>query len=110
LILPTSALLAWWEGGGWNPELLGYALASSLFILGYNITVLLAYQQVEASQVTSAEYTGLIWAVALGWILFAEVPDLWFVIGSSMIIIPLLLIAWKQSRKRFFRLADKPLS
>ncbi|MDR9468638.1 DMT family transporter [Marinospirillum sp.] len=110
LILPTSALLAWWEGGGWNPELLGYALASAIFILGYNITVLLAYQQVDASQVTSAEYTGLIWAVALGWIFFAEVPDLWFVIGSSMIVIPLLLIAWRQGRKRSFRLADKPLS
>lgn len=109
LILPTSALLAWWEGGSWNPQLLVYALASSIFILGYNITVLLAYRQVDASQVTSAEYTGLIWAVALGWILFAEVPDLWFVIGSSMIVVPLLLIAWRQRQKNSFRLADKPL-
>ena len=103
LILPTAALLAVWEGGGWNPELLGYALVSSVLILGYNITVLLAYQQVDASQVTSAEYTGLIWAVALGWIFFAEVPDLWFMIGSSMIIIPLLLIAWRQRMKHLKR-------
>lgn len=110
LILPTAAVLAWWEGAGWNPQLLIYALASSVFILGYNITVLLAYQQVDANQVTSAEYTGLIWAVALGWIFFAEVPDLWFVIGSSMIVIPLLLIAWRQRQKNSFRLADKPLS
>ncbi|WP_114417831.1 DMT family transporter [Marinospirillum perlucidum] len=102
LILPTSGMLAWWEGAGWQPQILLPALVSAICILGYNITVLLAYQQVDANQVTSAEYTGLIWAVALGWILFAEVPDFWFWVGSSMIVIPLLLIAWRQGRKPSF--------
>ena len=79
------------------------ASGSALFILGYNMTVLLAYQQVDANQVTSAEYTGLIWAVLIGWVGFHEMPDLWFAVGSAMIVVPLLLIGLG-SRKRSDRM------
>lgn len=99
LILPASFVLMLGEGAAWDPSILLSALGSALFILGYNITVLLAYRQVDANQVTSAEYTGLIWAMLIGWIGFNEVPDLWFAVGSAMIVVPLLLIGLT-SRKR----------
>ena len=72
---------------------------SVITLLGYNITVLLAYQQVDANQVTSAEYTGLIWAVLIGWIGFNEMPDLWFAVGSAMIVVPLIMVGLR-SRHR----------
>ncbi len=99
LMLPVAALAMWWEGAAWNPAVLISALGSAIFILGYNITVLLAYRVVAANQVTSAEYTGLIWAIAIGWIWFAEAPDLWFVVGSAMIVVPLILLGM-QHRQR----------
>ncbi len=102
LVIPASGLLAVWEwqqGATWHPEILFTAAGSALFILGYNITVLLAYRQVDANQVTSAEYTGLIWAVGIGWIWFNEVPDWWFLVGSMMVVIPLVLIGLNQRRK-----------
>ncbi|KEF33103.1 hypothetical protein D777_00111 [Marinobacter nitratireducens] len=99
LILPAAAALALWEGAAWTPGILISAIGSSLLILGYNITVLLAYRQVEANQVTSAEYTGLIWAVGIGWIWFGEVPDLWFLAGSLMIVVPLILIGLNHRRQ-----------
>ena len=102
LIIPAAGALAiwdWQQGSRWSTDLVIIAAGSSLFILGYNITVLLAYRQVDANQVTSAEYTGLIWAVAIGWIWFNEVPDLWFLAGSLMIVIPLVLIGLTQRRK-----------
>ncbi|MCR8914374.1 DMT family transporter [Marinobacter panjinensis] len=92
LILPASFVLMLAEGAAWDPSILFSALGSALFILGYNITVLLAYRQVDANQVTSAEYTGLIWAVLIGWIGFNEMPDLWFAVGSAMIVVPLILV------------------
>ncbi|WP_165857268.1 DMT family transporter [Marinobacter sp. JSM 1782161] len=98
LVLPASALLMLWEGAAFDPSLLLTAAGSALFILGYNMTVLLAYRHVDASQVTSAEYTGLIWAILLGWTLFGEAPDLWFILGASMIVLPLLLISLRQRR------------
>lgn len=101
LVIPASALLAIWEwqqGATWHPEILFTAAGSAVFILGYNITVLLAYRQVDANQVTSAEYTGLIWAVGIGWIWFNEVPDWWFLVGSLMVVVPLVLIGLNQRR------------
>jgi drug/metabolite transporter (DMT)-like permease len=89
LILPASFVLMLSERAAWDPKILFSALGSALFILGYNITVLLAYRQVDANQVTSAEYTGLIWAVLIGWIGVNETPDLWFAVGSAVIVIPL---------------------
>lgn len=99
LILPAAGALAWWEGAAWDTGILISALGSALFILGYNITVLLAYQQVDANQVTSAEYTGLIWAVGIGWVGFGELPDLWFLAGSLMIVVPLVLIGLQHRRR-----------
>ncbi|PAU87583.1 hypothetical protein CK507_08435 [Pseudomonas sp. WN033] len=99
MITPVCLLLMLWEGAPWSNAVLLSAVGSSVFILGYNVCVLLAYRQVDANQITSAEYTGLIWAVTIGWWWFAEKPDLWFVIGSLMIVVPLLLIGWQQRRQ-----------
>lgn len=99
LILPAAGALALWEGASLETEMLWIATGSALFILGYNVTVLMAYRHVDANQVTSAEYTGLIWAVAIGWIWFSEAPDLWFLAGSLMIIVPLVLLGLQHRRR-----------
>lgn len=104
LLLPIAGLMAWWEGAEWSTQLLLNALGSAVFIMGYNISVLLAYRHVDASQVTSAEYTGLIWAVVLGWIIFSEQPDVWFLAGSAMIVIPLVMIGMQQARRNRYRI------
>jgi len=102
LIIPAAGALALWEGAAWDSSILISAGGSAVFILGYNITVLLAYKQVDANQVTSAEYTGLIWAVLIGWIGFNEMPDLWFAVGSAMIVVSLILVGLR-SRDRSHR-------
>lgn len=99
LMLPISLCLFLWEGVTLDAVTLVGAFGSAVFILGYSITVLLAYRWVDANQVTSAEYTGLIWAVAIGWIGFAEAPDIWFVVGSAMIVVPLVLLTVDQRRR-----------
>lgn len=104
LLMPAAGFMAWWEGAEWTTQLLLNALGSAVFILGYNISVLLAYRRVDASQVTSAEYTGLIWAVVLGWVMFSEQPDLWFLTGSAMIVIPLVMIGVQQGRQNRHRI------
>lgn len=104
LIVPAAGALALWEGASWDSSMLISASGSALFILGYNFTVLLAYQQVDANQVTSAEYTGLIWAVAIGWMVFGESPDLWFLAGSVMIVGPLVMLGLRHRRSASRRL------
>ena len=110
LILPASFVLMLAEGAAWDPSILLSALGSALFILGYNITVLLAYRQVDANQVTSAEYTGLIWAVLIGWIGFNEVPDLWFAVGSAMIVVPLIMVGLRSHQRSRRKLRAYPVN
>jgi drug/metabolite transporter (DMT)-like permease len=110
LIVPAAAALALWEGASWDGSMLISASGSALFILGYNMTVLLAYQQVDANQVTSAEYTGLIWAVLIGWVGFHEMPDLWFAVGSAMIVVPLLLIGLRSRQRNDRMLRAHPVN
>ncbi len=98
MITPLCLVLALWEGAQWSQAVFVSAVGSSVFILAYNVCVLMAYKHVDANQVTSAEYTGLIWAVIIGWVFFAEVPDLWFLAGSALIVVPLLLIGLQQRR------------
>lgn len=103
LLTPGSLILALIHGEPWRWDLLLKATASSFFILCYNMTVILAYRHVDANQVTSAEYTGLVWAVLAGWLFFGEVPGLWFFMGAAMIIGPLLLLGLRAHRKRTSR-------
>ncbi|MHA7879217.1 MAG: DMT family transporter [Saccharospirillum sp.] len=98
-MLPAAFLLALWEGAVPTWSLVLNALGSAFFILCYNMTVLMAYRWVAANEVTSAEYTGLLWAVLGGWWLFGEAPDLWFISGASLIVLPLIAIGLAE-RKR----------
>ncbi|QIT55320.1 DMT family transporter [Aquisalimonas sp. 2447] len=97
--LPVALVLMLWEGAAWDWTLMTAALGSAVFILGYHTTVILAYRHVAANQVTSAEYTGLIWAIAFGWWWFQEVPDVWFFIGSALIVGPLVLLSLAERRR-----------
>ncbi|MCK8514771.1 DMT family transporter [Methylonatrum kenyense] len=108
--LPAALLLMLWEGAPWDWRLLAAAMGSALMILGYSTTVILAYRDVAANRVTSAEYTGLIWAVLLGWLLFAEVPDAWFFAGATLIVVPLVLLGLSERQRRAPAGAPPPIS
>lgn len=103
LALPVVAAFFVWEfmtqDTGWHRGAIVAATGSSIFAMAYSISVLKAYKTVDANQVTSAEYTGLIWATLIGWIWFAEVPDLWFLMGSALIVTPLVLLSIEQNRR-----------
>lgn len=96
--LPAALVLALIEGAPLDLSSMSAAFGSALFILGYNMTVILAYRHVDANQVTASEYTGIVWAFVIGWLLFAEVPDLWFWVGTTLIVVPLLVQALMAAR------------
>ncbi len=103
LALPAAVVLALIEGEALDLSALSAAFGSSVFILGYNMTVIMAYRHVDASRVTAAEYTGLVWAFVMGWLLFTEVPDAWFYPGALLIVGPLLVQALRTQGTAFRR-------
>jgi drug/metabolite transporter (DMT)-like permease len=97
--IPFALSLAIWENQplDWSPLLT--AASSNLFILIYAGICVFVYRTVEAHKISSAEYTGLLGAVVVGLMWFDEVPDMSLVIGSALIILPLVWLAALESVK-----------
>ncbi|OIM99689.1 hypothetical protein BFR57_03750 [Idiomarina sp. MD25a] len=97
--LPVGIAMAIWEGAVFEWQRMLFATGSTLFIMIYAATCIYAYRAVDSAKVTSAEYTGLIGAVAIGMVFFAEQPGLNFYIGSAMIVAPLIWQSWALQKK-----------
>jgi S-adenosylmethionine uptake transporter len=51
-----------------------------------------AFTHVEASRAAPLEYTGLVWAAGLGWLLFGELPTAWSLGSAALIVAGALLL------------------
>ncbi|AEX23773.1 MULTISPECIES: DMT family transporter [Vibrio] len=98
--IPVALLLVFIEGKPWDWSAFPVAAGSSLFIMIYAATCVLAYRSVESNKIASAEYSGLIGAAVIGFIWFDELPDIFMAIGTVMIIVPLI---WLSKRERRIR-------
>ncbi|SJN59767.1 DMT family transporter [Vibrio ruber] len=98
--LPLTACLALWENEPWNFDGLLYAGGSAVCSVFYSLACLQGYRHVASSQVSSAEYSGLLFAAILGWVIFNEPVDLFLVIGALFIIVPLAYLSHQDRRKR----------
>ncbi|MUK76159.1 EamA family transporter [Aliivibrio fischeri] len=94
LSLPVSGGLAWLY---WQPlhyhEVLWIAL-SATFIISYNGLATIAYKKAPATQISLAEYSGLIFVVIFGVVWFDEIPDILTAVGIALIVIPLMPKTW----------------
>jgi drug/metabolite transporter (DMT)-like permease len=74
--------------GGWSPmttELTGLLFACASFMLVGYIFIIKAMRTGEISAVAPFRYTTLIWAFALGYLVFGNVPDLYMLVGGAII-------------------------
>ncbi len=74
-----------------------------LFLIGAigslgQVAVAQAFREAEATQVLPADFTKLVWAGLLGWILFAERPDLVALAGGTIIFGAVLYVAWREAQ------------
>ena len=65
-----------------------------------HLAVAQAFKEAEASAIIPADYTRLVWAAFMGYVVFAEVPDVWTVVGASVIFASTMLIAYSESQSR----------
>ncbi|WP_299437810.1 DMT family transporter [uncultured Rhodospira sp.] len=57
-----------------------------------------AYREGEASLVTPFDYSQILWATLIGVIAFAEVPDVWTLVGAAVIIASALYIVYRETQ------------
>lgn len=75
--------------GGWSPlslENTGYlAVAAVLLLFGYQF-IILAMRTGEVSFIAPFRYTSLLWALVMGFVVFADVPDTAMLTGAALVI------------------------
>jgi drug/metabolite transporter (DMT)-like permease len=90
LLLTGPALLTWQPLH--TPDLAPIALAGVLATIGL-LSLTWAFTHLEASRVAPLEYTSFVWAAALGYALFGEVPSVntgmsaLFIVGGCLLLV-----------------------
>ncbi|WP_069301236.1 DMT family transporter [Neptunicoccus sediminis] len=87
----------------WTPtepaELGVLALAACFLFVGYYCSV--ATMRVgEVAVVTPFRYSILLWAIALGWLLFGDIPDGWSILGMAIIFGSGVFAMWRERKVR----------
>ncbi len=77
----------------------GFLVAGMLGVVGhYCLTRSFATTDISATQ--SVKFLDLVWATALGWLVFSELPNSTTLIGGAIICLSTLWIGWRESRRR----------
>lgn len=78
-------------------ELSILGLSAVFLMIGYYCSV--ATMRVgDVAIVSSFRYTVMIWAIALGWLVFGDVPDMWTIIGMLVILSAGLFTMWRERK------------
>jgi S-adenosylmethionine uptake transporter len=93
-VVPLLALavpMAWlWEP--MRPSDVPVLLLMGAFATIGMMAITWAYAHVEASRAAPLEYTGLVWAGLLGWLVFGEMPSGWSLGSAALIVLGCLLL------------------
>ena len=68
------------------------------------------YRYAEPSLLASFDYAAMVWAVALGYLVFAEVPQRIVLAGAGVVIAAGLYIVWRERRAHRGHVADASLT
>lgn len=82
-----------------NMEVLGITALSGLLTVIGAITVAWAYAREEAQWLVPLEYTGFLWASAMGWLIYSERLTLETLTGAALIVVGSMLVARSQARR-----------
>jgi len=91
------ALFVWqWPSG---EALIFLALVGAFGGVGH-LALAQAFKESDATAVLPFDFMRLIWASALGFLVFAEIPDIWTWVGGAVIFSSTVYIAFREARKK----------
>ncbi|MCC6888585.1 MAG: DMT family transporter [Hyphomicrobiales bacterium] len=93
-----------WETPGWG-EL---AALVTIGIIGGLAHIFLteSYRLAEASLVAPFDYTSMLWALLLGYLVFSELPDALVFVGAAIIAAAGLFVIWRERKLGLKRVRD----
>lgn len=85
--------------GGWSPlsaSNVGLLLAAAVLLLfGYQF-IIMSMREGAISYIAPFRYTGLLWAILLGFLTFGDVPDTAMVVGSAVVVLSGLYTLYRE--------------
>ena len=72
--------------------------AASLFIIGGYLFSIMVMRVGEISFIAPFRYTGLLWAIALGWLVFDEWPDTLTLLGAAIVVSSGLFTLYREAQ------------
>jgi drug/metabolite transporter (DMT)-like permease len=75
-----------------------FALMGALGSLAH-VSMAQAFKEADATAILPLDFTRLLWAAALGFLLFGEIPDLWTWVGGITIFASATYIAYREARQ-----------
>ncbi|MGS2744884.1 DMT family transporter [Halomonas sp. LS-001] len=96
-MLLTAMTLPWVWKTPLSEHWLGF-LASGVLGIGATAFITVAFRYTPAAIAAPFDYTAMVWAVLLGWWFWGELPDIWVLVGSVLIIGSGLAIAYHDRR------------
>jgi len=97
----AGAVTLIWARASLSPE--QWALLILCGLLGGvgQICMTFSYRYAEPSLLAPFDYTAMVWAVALGYVVFAEVPEPMVMLGAGIVVAAGLFIAWRERHIHF---------
>ncbi|GAB5510206.1 MAG: DMT family transporter [Hyphomicrobiales bacterium] len=86
----------------WPTDLLSWVLMLIMGILGGggHWLLIIAHRHATAPTLAPFMYSQIIWMIALGWLVFADIPTIWTLTGASIIIASGLYLLYRETRAK----------
>ena len=104
--LVSSALVTvfagvWSMGQEWvamTPRLTGLVLLATAFIIGAYLCSVMVMRVGDVGFIAPFRYTGLVWALVLGFVVFGEWPSALTLLGAAIIVATGVFSLWREAR------------
>ena len=100
ICLYSSLAMFWVEWVPVGSTNAAYLVTAAFLVSAAYLLSVLVMRQGEVSFVAPFRYTGLIWALVLGWIFFDHWPDTLTLIGAGVIVISGLFTMWRETKTK----------
>ena len=78
-------------------DLLTLAVLSVVSMVGL-LMLIHSYRLAQASILAPFDYTSMVWAVLLGWFVWNELPSIWVISGTALVVFAGLIIVHREAR------------
>ena len=102
----VAVTLMGWTGTafqGWQARPAGRPtriLGAGLFLIVGYLTSVMAMRHGDIGMVAPFRYTSLLWAIALGFLVFGNLPDGWTLFGAAIVVAAGLFTLWRERSLR----------